>query len=60
MRKTIIATLLVASLAIPSFAAPGPDSGRRAADRSVVTRVMKMLKRLGSFLSNEEITIPKP
>jgi hypothetical protein len=60
MRKMIAAALLVTAIAVPSFAAPGPDSARRGADRSVITRVLKMLKRVGSFFTNEEVTIPKP
>lgn len=61
MRNKIAAVLLVASLAVPSFAAVKADPDRRGSERSAITRIVKALKRLiGVGSSDDQIVIPKP
>ncbi|HKO01193.1 MAG TPA: hypothetical protein VJ032_05855 [Thermoanaerobaculia bacterium] len=63
MRNKIAAALLVASIAIPSYAAVKADPDRRSgADRSAITRVVELLRRLIGIGVNDggEVVIPKP
>lgn len=61
MRKTFATALLVITLAAPSFAAVTKDPDRRGGDRTVITRVIKALKRLvGIGANDDQIVIPKP
>ena len=60
MRKTFATTLLVIILATPAFGVVKSDPDRRSADRSPITRVVKLLKRLVGIAVNDEIIIPKP
>ncbi|MCU1230602.1 MAG: hypothetical protein JWO97_3486 [Acidobacteria bacterium] len=60
MKKTFATTLLVIVLATPAFAAVKGDPDRGAGDRTVITRVMKLLKRFVGITSQDDIIIPRP
>ena len=60
MKKTFATTLLVIVLATPAFAAVKNDPDRRAADRSPITRIVKLLKRFVGIASQDDIVIPRP
>jgi hypothetical protein len=60
MKKTFATTLLVVILATPAFAAVKSDPDRRAGDRTVITRVIKLLKRFVGIASQDDIVIPRP
>ena len=60
MKKTFATTLLVVILAMPAFAAVKSDPDRRAGDRTVITRVIKLLKRFVGIASQDDIIIPRP
>jgi hypothetical protein len=60
MKKTFATTLLVVILATPAFAAVKSDPDRRAGDRTVITRVIKLLKRFVGIASQDDIIIPRP
>jgi hypothetical protein len=63
MRKTFATTLLLIVLATPAFAAVKSDPDRRSgAERTAITRVMQLLRRLIGIGANDggEVVIPKP
>jgi hypothetical protein len=60
MKKTFATTLLVIVLATPAFAAVKSDPDRGTVDRTVITRVMKLLKRFVGITSQDDIIIPRP
>ncbi|MCU1230601.1 MAG: hypothetical protein JWO97_3485 [Acidobacteria bacterium] len=60
MKKTFATTLLVVILATPAFAAVKSDPDRRGGDRTVITRVIKLLKRFVGIASQDDIIIPRP
>jgi hypothetical protein len=60
MKKTFATTLLVVILATPAFAAVKSDPERRAGERTVLTRVIKLLKRFVGIASQDDIIIPRP
>jgi hypothetical protein len=60
MRNKIAVTLLVASLAVPAFAAVKSDPDRRSSDRTTIARVVNALKRFVGIGSKDDLQFPRP